>query len=1219
MTILDADGNAILENLIVDDGSERDVELMGNDRLTLRFSLPSYVTFSSRCYCYFQGVRYTMYIPAEVKKVNTMCYDYVVTMHTHAYELRLTQMKDLYYSNNQYSGGERVTFPYTAKAAEHVAMVVNCMNKADGTRLWRYVIGTDVLEAMREKLIVYDKVKCSDALIAIAEAYETEYEVNDDYDTITETTWRTITLHRVESHKGSQSLGMEYGKGKGFKSGVVRRTQVSVPPVDVLYVQGGSHNIDKTDYGNDTLLLPSNRYTVYYGYLNGANQMYIEYKATPTSTSVWYDAEGNRMDYIPAIGGFAIYKISNDKRSIYRVTDAEDGTPYRPTNVEEVYDGSEVYPSRVGVVSHVKVTPRSTEDGEPYNLYDIYDETFGTNSNAPSPDYRDACLVDETMTVIFQDGMLAGREFAIQTSGEGTEVQAVMNWDSTLQEWGIPLSPSEEDSMILPNETFAPAIGDHYAVFHCKLPSAYIRVAEFTLLHQAVDWLYNNSEIEYTADGEVDEKWIMADSARSDRMAIGECISLRDTEMFGLGLQMRITGLRQNVNAPWRYSITMDNRPRTLYDWTRMLEKTVRDANEYKATLSPNEQLMPKYRQYKAKSGGGSGGGGGVVMQVNSDWNATSGVAEILNKPDLDKKQNVLTAGRDIEIKEIVEVEYLESSGTQLMDTGIVVGETDTILCSAMFLNKSGDNMLFGVSGSSGEGGIWHEIYGNTTYYTRFGSSTPTSKAAPNPHGRHEYELRKGYLGVDGVQFLSLPFTNMPSGSLKIFGRDSTYKFVGRIYSLSVRNENGDAIIDFIPVRVGQVGYMYDRVSGKLFGNNAGTGEFIIGQDVDIHNTIVDYVGESIIPLEDNGTTTAGVWLAKSDKVTEYVDGALYMYKITKAGASTTTLNINGLGAKTVHYQPGSLLTTHFPVGVWLLLFYRGGSGVFVVINNYNSDSNSIPGVYCATTATAAAKYGTLSTHDANLKAAIDGGPMYLTVCMYYTNTKAAALTLNVDSSGAKPIYINGEPSSATNHTLPAGMYFVYWDGEHYQFRTDGKLTINGVVFGGSYNDLADKPTIGDVGMVRCIYKNTGSTAQSLVLVNTSQAAKVEYLAVDGEEVPRNEIDAGVSSKTLNPSETVTVDIVFAPVTGRMPWRNGVFPSGVLASVAYITELVIPSGMAFVDENTFGSALTKVWCIGSVPAHFSAIMGTGITVMVPAAFDGVYRSEYGTGVLITTY
>lgn len=35
---------------------------------------------------------------------------------------------------------------------------------------------------------------------------------------------------------------------------------------------------------------------------------------------------------------------------------------------------------------------------------------------------------------------------------------------------------------------------------------------------------------------------------------------------------------------------------------------------------------------------------------------------------------------------------------------------------------------------------------------------------------------------------------------------------------------------DYIPVRRGAVGYMYDRVSGKLFGND-GTGAFIIGPD----------------------------------------------------------------------------------------------------------------------------------------------------------------------------------------------------------------------------------------------------------------------------------------------------------------------------------------------------------------------------------------------------
>lgn len=42
---------------------------------------------------------------------------------------------------------------------------------------------------------------------------------------------------------------------------------------------------------------------------------------------------------------------------------------------------------------------------------------------------------------------------------------------------------------------------------------------------------------------------------------------------------------------------------------------------------------------------------------------------------------------------------------------------------------------------------------------------------------------------------------------------------------------NGGALVrDFIPVRVGQVGYMYDKVSGELFGNS-GSGSFTLGND----------------------------------------------------------------------------------------------------------------------------------------------------------------------------------------------------------------------------------------------------------------------------------------------------------------------------------------------------------------------------------------------------
>ena len=53
--------------------------------------------------------------------------------------------------------------------------------------------------------------------------------------------------------------------------------------------------------------------------------------------------------------------------------------------------------------------------------------------------------------------------------------------------------------------------------------------------------------------------------------------------------------------------------------------------------------------------------------------------------------------------------------------------------------------------------------------------------------------------------------------------------FLGEIYACQIY-ENDTLVRDFIPVRKGTTGYMYDKVSGNLFGNS-GTGDFILGND----------------------------------------------------------------------------------------------------------------------------------------------------------------------------------------------------------------------------------------------------------------------------------------------------------------------------------------------------------------------------------------------------
>lgn len=78
----------------------------------------------------------------------------------------------------------------------------------------------------------------------------------------------------------------------------------------------------------------------------------------------------------------------------------------------------------------------------------------------------------------------------------------------------------------------------------------------------------------------------------------------------------------------------------------------------------------------------------------------------------------------------------------------------------------------------------------------------------------------------------TMPFT--ATNGIRIFGSsgvDGNYtKYAGKIYSVQISQGN-QIVMDLIPVRVGNVGYMFDKISGNLYGNN-GTGSFTLGPDV---------------------------------------------------------------------------------------------------------------------------------------------------------------------------------------------------------------------------------------------------------------------------------------------------------------------------------------------------------------------------------------------------
>ena len=189
---------------------------------------------------------------------------------------------------------------------------------------------------------------------------------------------------------------------------------------------------------------------------------------------------------------------------------------------------------------------------------------------------------------------------------------------------------------------------------------------------------------------------------------------------------------------------------------------------------------------------------------------------------------------------------------------------------------------------------------------------------------------------------------------------------------------------------------------------------------------------------------TAASTAAKVVDMTDFklYEGVTIHVKFANANsANNPTLNVNDTGAKAI-VQYGTTAagktseTNGWYAGAVITLTYDGTS--WVRDQGFNTNSTySYMRPYGSTAGATAEKTGT-----AGWRFQLTAGK-YFMFTQYYDNTAQSALTLNIGSTGAKPIYINGQPSSASNYTLPGGQYLVYYDGTNYHFRTDDKIPGN--------------------------------------------------------------------------------------------------------------------------------------------------------------------------------
>lgn len=322
---------------------------------------------------------------------------------------------------------------------------------------------------------------CLSVLSRLAEAFRTEWYVQG----------KTLNLGKVEGDQKS-AIPLSYGKGRGILPGMSVESDGEHIPVGKLYIQGGERNIDPSSYGSRTLHLPKGARVTFEG------RTYVA------------DTKGESL---------AIEGVSMDGRR------------------EDSFDGTSVYPHRVGVVSKVE----RTKAGH----YDIFDKDCNV-------DYSKYRIAGEKATIAFQTGRLAGRSFDLSQDAD------TLKYDHATKRF--QLVSIEEDGLTLPEpSTFYPAVGDKYAVFGVRLPNEYIATAEEELMKSAVRYLHEELRPKVTYKAELDGIYAQKNwGSIGSKLNLGQFVHLTDTSL-GVDDKVRITGIRTSLSKEYKPRITLSN------------------------------------------------------------------------------------------------------------------------------------------------------------------------------------------------------------------------------------------------------------------------------------------------------------------------------------------------------------------------------------------------------------------------------------------------------------------------------------------------------------------------------------------------------------------------------------------------------------------------------------------------------------------------------------
>lgn len=463
--------NATYIDILPTDESYRYRSIMGEHTLTLYFSLSTYTDIPTGAWCEFANERYTLNQPAKIVKHNTRNFEYTLTMDSEGANLKNYKFRN--------PNDKTLKFPFTASPRYHVQILVDCLNMIDSG--WQ--VG-NCIEAS-EKLVSYNHNNCLEALDMIAKAFETEYEIIG----------KTIHLHKVEYFKDNP-LPLQYGKGKGFKTGVSRTTEQS--RITRLYVQGGERNIDRSKYGNKELLLPKSQEYIYEG----------------------------------------VTFLSDDKGLSIAIKNAQNNGFVN----EQSLDLSHIYPKRKGTVSGFFAVDIDK------HFYDIFDDSI-----PQALDFNAMQIKGEKMLIYFESGMLSGREFEVSNYNHAEKrFQLVPKEEDGVTMPNDIFRPNIGDeysvyNMQMPNAYIsdnATKSGASWEMMKEACKYLYENRADLFTFTGDLDGIWAK------------KNWANI----GGRLKMGAYINFSDTEFQRTPVAIRIVGLKEYVNNPYSQQIELSNK-----------------------------------------------------------------------------------------------------------------------------------------------------------------------------------------------------------------------------------------------------------------------------------------------------------------------------------------------------------------------------------------------------------------------------------------------------------------------------------------------------------------------------------------------------------------------------------------------------------------------------------------------------------------------------------